>query len=419
MKTIALIPAGDRFEDFFDKIGVSLDTFRDELTGGWLFNYIKALRLAGVRTVLIYASARVNRVVQFTHRDTGAPVWVLPSPRLHLKSRNAQRRFFADSPVLTAVPSYFAIPLTALARVLRHERCDAILCQEYEHPRFDSCAWLGRLLRMPVFATYQGGHEAPSALERLVRRSSIRLCAGLIIPSQHESQRVRSAYNVPPRKIAAIRNPVEPLPPDLAGRDEVRARLGIGAQTRVVAWHGRVQIRTKGLDVLLAAWDRICLEQPHADILLLLVGTGRDAGVLRERLQSSARCMWVNRYVLDRRELWSYLHAADVYTITSRREGFAVAVLEAMACGLPVVASDSPGVIDVVPGGDDDGAIVVPREDTVSLAAALVRMINDPEMAKRFGALAQGRIEEECSLDVVGRRLRQFLFPQSPVADPG
>ena len=129
--------------------------------------------------------------------------------------------------------------------------------------------------------------------------------------------------------------------------------------------------------------------------------------------------MWVDRYVLDRRELWSYLLAADVYTITSRREGFAVAVLEAMACGLPVVASDSPGVIDVVPGGEADGAIIVPREDAVSLAAALVRMINDPDMTKRFGALAQRRIEEECSLDVVGGRLRQFLFQQSPVADHG
>jgi hypothetical protein len=45
--------------------------------------------------------------------------------------------------------------------------------------------------------------------------------------------------------------------------------------------------------------------------------------------------------------------------------------------------------------------------------------MNDPDMAKRFGALAQRRIEEECSLDVVGSRLRQFLFPQSPAADHG
>jgi glycosyltransferase involved in cell wall biosynthesis len=336
-----------------------------------------------------------------------------------VKSRNAQQRFFPDSPVLTAVPSYFAIPLTALARVLRHEQCDAVLCQEYEHPRFDICVWLGRLLHMPVFATHQGGHEAGSALERLVRRWSIRRCAGLIIPSQYEMDRVRSAYNVPPRKIAAIRNPVEPLPCERASRYEVRARLGIGDQTRVVAWHGRVQIRKKGLDVLIAAWDRICLEQPQADIMLLLVGTGRDAGVLRDRLQSSVKCVWVNRYVLDRPELWSFLLAADVYTITSRWEGFAVAVLEAMTCGLPIVASDSPGVIDVVPGGEADGAVIVPRENAVSLAAALLRMINDPDLAKRFGAVAQRRVEEECALDVVGWRLRRFLFQQSPAADHG
>ena len=419
MKTVALLPGGDRFEDFFDKIGVSLDTFRDELTGGWLFNYIKSLRLAGVRTVLIYTSARVGRVMQFTHRDTGAPVWVLPSPQLHVKGRNAQRRFFPDSPVLAAVPSYFGIPLTALARVLRKEQCDAVLCQEYEHPRFDTCVWLGRRLHIPVFATHQGGHQAASALERQVRRWSIHRCAGLIIPGRYETDRVQSAYNMPPRKIAAIRNPVEPLPSERDGRDEVRARLGIGDRTRVVAWHGRVQMQKKGLDVLIAAWDRICLEQPQADIRLLLVGTGRDAGVLRERLQSSVKCVWVDRYVLDRPELWSFLRAADVYTTPSRWEGFAVAVLEAMTCGLPVVASDSPGVIDVVPGGEADGAVIVPCEDAASLASALLRMLNDPDMAKRLGAVAQRRVEEECALDVVGSRLRRFLFQHSPAPDHG
>ena len=77
--TVGLLPGGDRFEDFFDKIGVSLETFRDEFTGGWLFNYVEALRLAGVRTVLLYTSARVEAAVHFTHVDSGAPVWVLPS----------------------------------------------------------------------------------------------------------------------------------------------------------------------------------------------------------------------------------------------------------------------------------------------------------------------------------------------------
>ena len=53
--TLAFIPGLDRFEDFHDKIGVSFDTFGTQLTGGWLFNYIKALQLFGVRTILVYS----------------------------------------------------------------------------------------------------------------------------------------------------------------------------------------------------------------------------------------------------------------------------------------------------------------------------------------------------------------------------
>src|SRR5215207_2193325 len=133
-RTLAVIPGGDRFEDFFDKIGVSLETFRHEFTGGWLFNYVRALSLVGVRTVLIFTSARVQRPVQFTHVDSGASVWVLPSPRIYQKIRNARQRFWPESRELLAVASYAGTPLRRLRRVLRDERCDALLLQEYEHP---------------------------------------------------------------------------------------------------------------------------------------------------------------------------------------------------------------------------------------------------------------------------------------------
>jgi starch synthase len=229
---------------------------------------------------------------------------------------------------------------------------------------------------------------------------------------------VQGVYDLPSRKIGPIPNPVEVVPSGPSDRHTVRAELGITSHTRVVAWHGRVQIRTKGLDVLLDAWDRICLERPLADILLLLIGTGRDEETFRQRLKSSARVVWIDRYVFERRQLWSYLAAADVYTITSRREGFAVAVLEAMACGLPVVASDAPGVADVLPRGEVDGAIIVPREDASSLAAALLRLIDDTDLARRLGAVARRRVDHEFSLEAVGQQLRQFLFPKSGSDDP-
>ncbi len=76
----ALLPAGDRFEDFFDKVGVTLESFRHEQTGGWLFNYVEALRSGGCDTALVFMSARVTGPVRFVHQPTGCRVSVLPSP---------------------------------------------------------------------------------------------------------------------------------------------------------------------------------------------------------------------------------------------------------------------------------------------------------------------------------------------------
>ncbi len=313
---------------------------------------------------------------------------------------------------MAAAASYLATPPLAVARVLRQERCDAILCQEYEQARFDTCVLLlGRFLRLPVFATYQGANETRSAIERLVRTLSIRWCDGLVIPSRDEIARVQAAYRVTAQRIATIPNPVDVIAGVEGGRQTTRTELGIGTDTRVVAWHGRVQIPKKGLDVLLDAWARICAERPDADILLLLVGTGRDADALRQRLTSGQKVRWIDRYVFDRAQLWSYLMAADLYTIPSRYEGFAVAVLEAMACGLPIVASDAGGVVDALPRAEEDGGIVVPRGDAKALAAALSRLLDDPALAARLGRIAKRRIDEEFSLAVVGQKLRRFLFP--------
>jgi glycosyltransferase involved in cell wall biosynthesis len=408
--TVAFIPGLDRFEDFHDKIGVSLEAFRTQLTGGWLFNYIKALRVAGIRTIVIYTSARVARPLEFTHQDTGASVFVLPSPLVHKKARSAHERFFPNSRSLAAITSYLSTPLGELVRLLRREHCDAILCQEYEHTRFDTCAFVGRLLRLPVFATFQGGGEAGTTLERIIRRRTIPSAAGLIVPSQVEATRVTRTYGIPTTKIAPIPNPVDVITCGPADRQRVRAELGIGSGTRVVAWHGRVQIRKKGLDTLVDAWTQICAERPSADILLLLVGSGQNVEELRTRLQFSRKVTWIDRYVFDRHELWSYLMAADIYTMPSRDEGFAVAPLEAMACGLPVVASNARGVLDVLPRGEADGGVIVPRENAPALAKALTRLIDDPALASRLGATGRRRVENEFSLEAVGQQLRQLLF---------
>ena len=409
--TIAFLPAMDRFEDFYDTLDVSLETFRDHISGGGMFNYVEALRSAGIQTVLFFGSARLSEPLRFRHRPTGTPVCLLPSPRLHQKLQGARDRYLPGSRVMRSVLSYGSIPPRLLARELRRERCQAILCQEYEHARFDVCSLLGRLLRLPVFATFQGATAGASRLERPIRPLALRWCAGLIVGAGRELARVQAQYALPPAKLAHIPNPIDVRTEPPLDRARARAHLGIDPDVRVVVWHGRVQIELKGLDLLLESWRLVCDARPGVPLLLLLVGAGNDAEELRRLLEASEldNVRWIDRFIVDRDELLQYLAAADVSALPSRREGFAVAALEAMACGLPVVAAEVNGIAEMLEGGEASGGIVVPPGDACALADALGRVLDDERLRRELGTRARRRVEQRFSLEVIGRQLRQFM----------
>jgi len=432
--TVALLPWGNVLEDFIDKIGVSLETFCREFTGSYIFGYIDALRRAGVRTVLICISARIARPSHFTHTVTGATVCVLPAPWIYRRLRpkminpygRTVRHVFGEIrggrwilfPVLALLRElilYLTTPLTLLARELRRENCDAILCQEYEYPRFDACVLLGRLMRLPVFATFQGGDYQRSRLERFLRPLSLRACAGIIIPTRSEVRRVRARYGLAPAKIARIFNPVDPEIWSHSGRNEVRAELGIPVNARVAVWHGRVSIWPKGLDILLQAWERVCNRRPSMDLRLLLVGQGQDAQELHRRISTLqlGNVIWLREFVHDRIAIRRYLSAADVYVFPSRHEGFPVAPIEAMACGLPVIAAAAQGIPDILEDGEASGGLVVPCDDAAAMALALGRVLDDEAWGHELGRRARKRIEASFPLDRVGRQLREFLFPDA------
>jgi starch synthase len=411
--TIALLPWGDRFEDFFDTIGVSFEMFRDELTGGWLFNYIDALRLTGVRTVLFFVSARVTAPLRFTHQATGATVCVLPAPGIHRAVRYIHREVAAERlTFLGSLATYLVTPLRLLAHELRREGCAAILCQEYEYPRFDACVLLGRLMRLPVFATFQGGDRQMSLIERPLRPVAIQGCAGLIVATQTEVQRVQIRYGIPCKKVARIFNPMDVTTWRAIDRSQARTALGIPLDARIVMYHGRIEIYRKGLDILMNAWKQVCGDRPGRDLRLLLVGTGSDADKLRDLIATLQLqgIMWVDEYVRDRSAIQRFLSAADVYTLPSRHEGFPVAPLEAMACGLPVVAADAPGVPEILEGGEASGGLVVPRGDATALASALGRVLDNESWGRELGKLARYRVEECFSLEAIGKQLHDFLL---------
>jgi starch synthase len=179
----------------------------------------------------------------------------------------------------------------------------------------------------------------------------------------------------------------------------------------VAICHGRIELRRKGLDVLLDAWAKIVAARPGRDLRLLLVGSGADDDALRARLAEPALASvrWLAGYELDREVMRRNLSAADVYAIASRVEGLPVAPLEAMACGLPVAASDIPPLRGILERGLESGGITTPVGDASALADALGRFLDDPELARATGRNARATVEARFSIDAVAGQLGAML----------
>ena len=422
---------GNTVEDFIDTMGISLETFCTTFRGSWMFGYVDALKKSGVRTVIFCVSTQVNEPTRFTHAPTGATVCVLPAPRRYRFLRRRMQYGYGQSvehmfghiqgrrklllPILFLVKEsfiYMATPHRLLAQEIRRERCNVILCQEYEYPRFDAAVVMGWMLKIPVFATFQGGTYHHARIERLLRPITMRNCQGFIIASLSELRRVGGQYDISEAKLAQIFNPIDLEQWKPCDRERARDELGIPVEARVVIWHGRISLHKKGLDVLLDAWEKLCCAIPEPDLRLVLIGSGDGDSELHSLLTSRSLrgVTWINQFFHDPAVLQHYLSAADVYAFPSRYEGFPVALVEAMACGLPVVATAIDGAQDLLTNGEKDGGVLVPPGDAAALARALELVLRDDAWRDRLGRAARQRVERTCSNEAVGKQLYSFFF---------
>lgn len=173
-------------------------------------------------------------------------------------------------------------------------------------------------------------------------------------------------------------------PADSAARRAARMSLGLELDAPLAVCVGRL-CRQKGQDVLLAAWSEVVGRLPAAR--LALVGDGPDAAALADRVRELPEPARV-RLAGDVADPRPWLAAADLVVLPSRWEGMALAPLEAMAMGRPVLLSDVPGAGECLPPGQLESARVEP-ENPAELADRLIEALSDPIECERRGALAR------------------------------
>ncbi len=186
-----------------------------------------------------------------------------------------------------------------------------------------------------------------------------------------------------------------------------------GRARRVRTWRGRVELRRKGLDVLVWAWRELCDRAPDAELHLVIVRTGQDDELGSLLAAPGVRGVsWLADYAAPE-QVRERLAACDLWISASRHEGFAVAPLGAMASGRAAVLSDAPGVAELVSASESSGATVVPRGAAQALASALLEaLLARPDLDRR-GDAPRRRVQEVCSVAAVSRQ-----FPAALRAGP-
>src|SRR5262249_14550683 len=191
---IVAILTYDCFDEWLEDIGVSMESFCQEMMGTWQFNYIQALQLAGISCVLFFTSSKVSSPARFIHKPTGAKICILPSSRVYKLIKKWRCRLLVARPrdsfvgarrvvrgAMGLAIAYLSTPLVLLRRELHREDCHCILVEHYENPRFDMTAILGRLIGVPVFGMFAAVASSQSWWRRPMRFLALRSCAGLAI----------------------------------------------------------------------------------------------------------------------------------------------------------------------------------------------------------------------------------------------
>ena len=148
--------------------------------------------------------------------------------------------------------------------------------------------------------------------------------------------------------------------------------------------------------------------QSVPDALLILVGDGPDRGALTEhaaRLGLASRVRFTGRQTIP--QVLQWLQAADVFALVSSLEGFPCSLVEAMSAGLPAVVSDIPANLQLVDAGVH--GLHARMGDEAAIAAALERLLSDPELRARMGEAARRRVIENYSTEKVVERYESLF----------
>lgn len=270
---------------------------------------------------------------------------------------------------------------------------------------------LASVLRIPfAFQTNQNIRKDYPPPFSWVERAALRRAAYGLAYSEEACQVMRAKGRTGPMEVVPYATDVSLF----TRQDSValRTKLGLPAEAVVIGYMGRL-IPEKGLDTLVAAMHRLKAVEGLPEVRALIVGAGADEENLKRQIgEAGLTDRFVFTGVVPHTEAGSYMSCMDLFVLPSRttsswKEQFGRVIIEALACGVPVIGSDS-GQIPVLIR-ETGGGVVFPEGDDAALAAALERLVHGPEERRRLSERGGSAVQERFTCEAVARQLYRLF----------
>jgi glycosyltransferase involved in cell wall biosynthesis len=291
-----------------------------------------------------------------------------------------------------------------LAQLLRGWRPDLV----HTHLTYANVAGsiAARLARRRVIASLHNvdvNQHKHAAAKRWIEACTLRWAADRIVVVAEGARKLAARnYRLPAGRLVTLPNALDPATvrlPQEYDPSAMRRALGVEPGQPLISVVARLD-PSKGHDILFQA--AIALRSRHAGARYLLIGAGAAESVLRrqaDRLGLSGHVAFLG----VRHDVPAILAASDLFVLPSRNEGLSQALLEAMALGTPVVATDVGGTADVVQSGRTGW--LIPPGDPTALVCAIDAALSHPLRARAYSEAARRLVSREFNLGLHAARL--------------
>jgi sugar transferase (PEP-CTERM/EpsH1 system associated) len=298
-----------------------------------------------------------------------------------------------------------------LVRLMKRERVDVLHTHLFGSNTLGRL--LGRLAGVPVIVAHE--HWSTKASREVwVDRALYRLSDRILVPSAASKEMVIKAEGIPANRIDVVYNGVDTaIFGQSGGRKEVRSELNIPADATVLGIVGRLSEEKGGVDVLIRAVARLSKTNPN--LRLLVVGDGPLRSSL-EALAVGSAPSGTFIFTGTRNDVAHLLSAMDLFVLPSLNEALPIVVLEAMAAGLPVIATRVGGVPEIV-DHEKTGLLVQPGSED-ALHSALDRLISDPDLREQLAQAGRERVAADFTIERMVKHIEDLyeeLLTKLPV----